>query len=74
MNSWIVQFSSQIFMADYYLDEYVRFHLNESDWWLIHKKHEGTIDKNDIVYIWKAQSEPSPVEHPEYYSWKETFV
>jgi hypothetical protein len=72
MTSWIVQANCQQFLIDYYFDEYVPNHLNDLDWWIIFKKHINFIEKEDVVYIWKAKSEPPKWKRPEYYLWKES--
>jgi hypothetical protein len=72
VTSWIVQENSQTFMADFYFDEYAKLHPNETDWWLIFKKHIKFMEVGDTVYIWKAKSEPPKWKTPEYYQWKDS--
>ena len=73
MNSWIFQANPQVFMIDWFLDEYASNNPNDKDWWIIHKKHQGFITPyEDEVYIWKAASEPSKREFNDYFKWKES--
>jgi hypothetical protein len=73
MNSWIFQANPQVFMIDWFLDEYAMKNPNDKDWWIIHKKHQKYITPfEDEVYIWKAASEPSKTNFNEYFQWMES--
>lgn len=72
MNSWIVQANPEQFLVDWYLEEYAKSHSNELDWWPIHKYHEPFVSIGDEVYVWKAASEPSRRQKPEYHKWLES--
>jgi hypothetical protein len=72
MNSWIVQGNPQQFLIDWYLDEYARVHPNETDWWILYKKHKDMMLPGDELFIWKAASEPSRSQKPAYFDWKES--
>jgi len=69
MNSWIVQASLQQFLIDWYLDEDVKTNTNDSDWWLIERRYQNAIASGDIIYIWKAKSEPPRQRAREYFAW-----
>jgi hypothetical protein len=69
MNSWIVQASPQQFLIDWYLDEYIRSHPNENDWWLIEPRYQNVIQPKDVIYVWKAKSEPPHYKAEDYFSW-----
>jgi hypothetical protein len=69
MNSWIVQAKPSQFLIDWYLDDYIKTHPKEKDWWLVEKRHQNCILPGDCVYVWKAKSEPPFKVAKDYFSW-----
>jgi hypothetical protein len=72
MNSWIVQANRTQWLVDWYLYEYTLQHLNEPEWWVVHKYQRKEIFPNDEVFIWRAATEPSRDKAHEYYDWRKS--
>ena len=70
MKSWIIQTNPETFFIDFFLDNYQINHLDEKDWYIIHKKHNDCVMVEDELFIWKAKSQPSRSSQPEYYQWR----
>lgn len=56
-------------MIDWYLDEYIRFHPDDNDWWLTESRYRDFIQPKDVIYVWKAKSEPPHKKAKEYFYW-----
>jgi len=69
MNSWIFQANPQEFMIDYFLANYASCDLDKPDWRIIEPKYKDIIIPGDVVYIWKAKSEPPKKQFREYFDW-----
>jgi len=72
MNRWIVQASPQQFLIDWYMDEYVRSNPNDTDWWLVERRYQDAVAPRDVIYVWKAKSEPPRQRAREYFAWLES--
>lgn len=72
MNRWIVQASPQQFLVDWYLDEHIKSNTNDTDWWLIERRYQDAIAPEDVMYVWKAESEPPRQRAREYFAWLES--
>jgi hypothetical protein len=68
MNRWIVQASPQQFLIDWYLYEYIRSNPKDKDWWLIERRYQNVIAPEDVIYVWKAKSEPPRQRAIEYFA------
>ena len=72
MNRWIVQANPQWFLIDWFLDEFIKSNPDYTDWWLIEGKYQNAIGPGDVIYVWKAKSEPPRQRAREYFTWLES--
>jgi hypothetical protein len=69
MNSWIVQATPKEFLIDWFLDEFIKSNPDYKDWWLIERRYQNAIRHGDVIYVWKAASEPPHYMAEEYFAW-----
>ena len=74
MNYWMVQANpGGRFILHYWLDDYVKRQTKFVEvWWQTTKKYnpEYNVKLGDMVFFWKAKSEPTKEDAPDYYKYE----